>query len=561
MSNELTIHFIRNYTAEPIGNAVEAAAQKIGLTAKASYGAFDNLGAELVALSSAEVIPTFVVVTIDLDFFAGGLYSAKWDFREVADSFNSILNAVDALPATTFVLISTFIPPARTSMPSMPRHPLFGRNSAAFELNALLRDFVAQRSNRCGILDFERVAAQLGEAATLDKRFGLMMKSPFKQEFVEAIASEFTRYLACRFLSPKKVLILDCDNTLWGGVVGESGIEGIQLDPYEYPGIAYYRVQSEILAIAEKGVLICLCSKNDEAAVWEVLDKHPHCQLRRDKIAGYRINWDDKATNITQLAAELNLAPDSMVFVDDNPAECELIKSEFPEVSIIQVPAKIHQYPGVLSASNLFDRISVNAEDKERARYYQAEQGRREFQTKQVDAKEFLNGLKMRAVIRPIEQGDLSRAAQLCQRTNQFNLTTKRYTEADLASLLSNPEVKIFMLQAEDRFGSLGHSGMAIFRKQGQAVEVDSFLMSCRIIGRLLDRALFSRSLEMLGSEWSFTDIRARYVPTQKNSVVAGLWKDYGFTRIRTGEGETYGCPTAELKVSFPDIIQLVERL
>ncbi len=208
---------------------------------------------------------------------------------------NAVLAAVDTIPAMSFVLISNFIPAFRTSMPLAPGHPVLGRDSAAFELNRILMDFIAQRTNRCGLLDFERISARLGEAATLDRRFGLMMKSPFKPEFAAAVAAEVMRFLKCRFLPPKKVLILDCDNTLWGGVIGETGLENIQLDPYEYPGAAYYRFQSEVLAIAEKGFLICLCSKNDEPPVWEVLDDHPHCLLRRKHIAAHRINWADKA--------------------------------------------------------------------------------------------------------------------------------------------------------------------------------------------------------------------------------------------------------------------------
>lgn len=309
MGAELTIQFIRNYTAEPIGHAVQEAAAQIGLSVKTHFGAYNNLGAEIATLSSCPEPPSIVIVTIDLEYFAGGTFSPKWHLAQVVKDFNALLAAIDAISTKSFVLVSTFIPPFRTSMPWTPGHPVLGRDSAAFELNTILRDFIAHRSNRCGLFDFERIAARLGESATLDRRFGLMMKAPFRQEFVDAAAEEVTRFLKCRLLPPKKVLVLDCDNTLWGGVIGESGLEKIQLDPYEYPGVAYYRFQSEVLSIAEKGFLICLCSKNDESSVWQVLDHHPHCLLRRENIAGYRINWADKATNIKELALELNLSP------------------------------------------------------------------------------------------------------------------------------------------------------------------------------------------------------------------------------------------------------------
>jgi FkbH-like protein len=561
MGTALTIQFIRNYTAEPIGQAVQEAAGKIGLSVKTQFGAFDNLGAEIATLAASQEPPPIVVVTIDLDYYAGGISSPRWDTARALQDFDSLLAAIETIPAKTFVLLSTFIPPFRTSLPWAPAHPVLGRDAAVFELNTRLRDFVAQRANRCGLLDFERLAARLGEAATLDRRFGLMMRAPFRQPFVTAAAEEVLRFPKCRFLPPKKVLVLDCDNTLWGGVVGESGPDQIQLDPHDYPGVAYYRFQAEVLAIAAKGVLICLCSKNDESSVWQVLDQHPHCLLRRKDIAGYRVNWTDKATNLQELALELNLGLDSIVFVDDDPVECGLIRSQFPEVTVVQVPARIYEYPGLLRFSGLFDRLSVSQEDQERVQYYQAEKDRRDVQKHHVDVESFLKDLAMKAVIRPIQPGDLPRAAQLCQRTNQFNLTSKRYTEADLAAFLDSPEVRMFLLQAEDRFGPLGQSGLIIFRRSAEQIEVDTFLLSCRIIGRLFDRALFCESLRMARNAWPLDQLRASYVPTPKNSIVSGLWRDYGFAKLSGDAGQAYGCRVSELKVPFPAMIQLVEHL
>jgi FkbH-like protein len=283
--------------------------------------------------------------------------------------------------------------------------------------------------------------------------------------------------------------------------------------------------------------------------------------IRREKIAAYRINWANKSENIKALALELNISLDSMVFVDDDSAECELIRSQFPEVSVIQVPAKIYEFPGVLNASGLFDRLSINPEDRQRVQYYQAEKGRGELQKRHVDAESFLRDLKMKAAIHFVQAGDIPRASQLCQRTNQFNLTSKRYTESDLALFLDNPDVKMFLLEAKDRFGAMGHSGLIIFRKTGKLVEVDTFLMSCRIIGRMFDRALFCGSLGLLNRIWPLDELRASFIPSPKNGIVSGLWKDYGFSRVSSANGEAYACPAAGLKVSFPGVIELEEHL
>jgi FkbH-like protein len=214
-----------------------------------------------------------------------------------------------------------------------------------------------------------------------------------------------------------------------------------------------------------------------------------------------------------------------------------------------------------LSASGFFDRISVSKEDEDRTQYYQAEQSRRDLQKRHVDAQSFLRDLKMKAAVRPVRDGDVSRTSQLCQRTNQFNLTSKRYTETDIASYLDDPDIKMFLLQAEDRFGPIGLSGLIMFRKLNGTVEVDSFLMSCRIIGRLFDRALFSESLRLLQRSWSFETVRATFIPTPRNRIVSDLWRDYGFSLEPGVNGESYACPVKDLNVPFPHIVELVESL
>ncbi|HSU55733.1 MAG TPA: hypothetical protein VLT36_16880, partial [Candidatus Dormibacteraeota bacterium] len=201
-SNPYLIQFIRNYTAEPIGTDLQEAAKKFGIQIELEFGAYENLGMEIAEIASADPSPAVAVITIDLEYFAGGLYSPLWDMSRTNGELQSLLLAVDRIPAKTLVLLSTFLPPFNTSIPWTPGHPVLGRAAAAFELNQVLREFVAQRPTRCGLLDFERIAARLGEAATLDRRFGLMNKAPFKEEFVNAAAAEIARFLRARYLPP-----------------------------------------------------------------------------------------------------------------------------------------------------------------------------------------------------------------------------------------------------------------------------------------------------------------------------------------------------------------------
>jgi FkbH-like protein len=557
MTKPLTFQFIRNYTVEPIGSALAESAKESNFSIELTYGSFDNLGTEILNIRISDNPPTFVVLTIDLDYFCGGIYSPNWKRSQVVDEFNQLLNAVDTIPPGSFILISNFIPSTEISIPLSPGHDILGRSSIIDDLNLTLRDFIARRTSRFGLLDFARLAVHLGEASTKDRRFALMYKSPFKENFVAAAAQEILRFIKCKFTLPKKVLILDCDNTMWGGVIGEVGLDNIQLDPYEYPGIAYYRFQFEVLSLIQKGFLVCLCSKNDEALVWDALENHPYCLIRRNHIIGHRVNWIDKATNIRNLAEELNLGLDSIVFVDDNPGECDLVRARLPEVTVIQVPSRIYDYPGILERSQLFDRISVNDDDKERGSYYQAESKRRELQSGHNDLEGFLRDLNMKAVVRELEASDLPRASQLCQRTNQFNLTTKRYTDSELAGLMRSDDCKLFVLEAEDRYGPMGMTGLIIYTKLADAIEIDTFLLSCRIIGRQFDRALFRRSLDLVLSSWPHKEIRSSFIPSAKNSVVVDLWQDYGFTASSSNDSTEYVCPSATLAVNIPLFIEV----
>lgn len=557
---KLEIRFIRNFTVESIGEAARQQASAAGIDLEADYGAYDSVMPELLALQQAAPAPDAVVVLLDADYFAGGLYSPAWSLEEAEAELGQILAAVEKLPPQTFVLLATFLPPFRSPLPWAPAHPVLGRGAAAFALNDRIREFVGRHPGRAGLLDCERLAARLGESASLDPRFGLMMKAPFRQALADAAGAEIVRQLASRLREPKKVLVLDCDNTLWGGVVGEAGLEGIELDPYEYPGIAYYRFQFEVLSLIEQGVLVCLCSKNDPEAVSEVLERHPHCLLRKEHLAGSRVNWTDKATNIRDLASELNLATESMVFVDDSAAECELVRSSLPEVTVIQVPSRIYQFPGTLLASGHFDRAVVNPDDAKRTRYYQAEEGRRRSQSGHVDLESFLRSLEMQIEVRPVDDASISRVAQLCQRTNQFNLTTLRYSESDLQRMRDEPDTRIFLLDAADRFGSVGICGVIIWRRRDSGMEVDTFLLSCRVIGRRLDHALFYESLRRVRELWGDDRVLARYIPTAKNRIVKDLWAEYGLAALGAESDGLYRGRTKDLTVSFPSMIRLARN-
>lgn len=557
----LKVQIVRNFTVEPLLEVLGKDLKLSGFELEAEVGAYGNQIQEILTLSKNPDKPDVLILALHMDYFSAGLFSPRWSIEDAKSELNALFHAIDSLPEGIFTVVSTFVSPVHSNLPLPSPNSIAGRDDAAGELNRMVSAFVVNRTNKCGILDFQKIAARLGEKESIDQRFGLMMKVPFKPAFFEAASQEVLRFIRARARSPKKVLVLDCDNTLWGGVVGEAGLEGIDLDPYEYPGVAYYRFQHSVLRQVQQGVLLCLCSKNDESAVMDVLAGHPHCQIKSSHLAASRINWLDKATNIKSLAKELNLSTDSMVFIDDSPVECDLIRQALPEVTVVQVPSKTYLHPDTLRNLDVFDKISISREDSERLVYYQAEKARKEVESTSLDPREFLAALEMKAVIRAISPKDLTRASQLCQRTNQFNLTTKRYSEQDLSAFSEREDMMILLLEASDKFGPIGTSGLLIFEFQKGVLNVDTFLMSCRIIGRKFDRALFFKGLQMAFQKWRVESVVAGFEPTAKNGLVKTIYADYGLASDDDAAGKKFRAAASKLDISLPEEILIVDNL
>jgi FkbH-like protein len=378
----------------------------------------------------------------------------------------------------------------------------------------------------------------LGAKAALDNRCRYVWKAPFRQAFLNLYAQELSRIVCVLKGKTKKCVVVDCDNTLWGGVVGEEGLEGIKLDRNTYPGKAFYDFQTSLLHLAERGVLVVLCSKNNEADVLEVLDKHPSCQLKRTHLAGWRINWEDKPANIAALAEELNLGLDSFVLVDDNPVECGLVKQLLPDVTVLQVPEKLYEFPTLLFEQGLFDTFRLTDEDRKRARLYQGESQRKQARPGFETVEEYLSSLETVAAIHRVRPGEIARVAQLTQKTNQFNVNPKRYSERDIHSFVTMPDAAVFTLSVRDRFGDLGLVGVLILECRDGVGRVDSFLMSCRALGRGLERAMIVCCLDSMGSAWGVHTWYADYVPTRKNIQVADVWPQNGFVQVSNGPND-----------------------
>ena len=337
----------------------------------------------------------------------------------------------------------------------------------------------------------------------------------------------------------KKVLVLDCDNTLWSGVLGEDGTAGIKMSYGTSVGSIFADVQSFVGTLASKGVVICLCSKNNLADVQDVIDHHPDMQIGNDIVAVKKINWEDKASNIKAIANELNLGLDSVVFLDDSDFEVDLVASQLPEVTVLQVPKKLHEYPNyLLNKSDLFFNPYLTSEDRSKSAIYRSQSERNAEKQKFTDIEDFLRSLEMEVVFREDSSDSIERIAQLTNKTNQFNLTTVRYSDGDIRRFAADSNYKVISINVSDKFGEQGLVGIVILYQKNDDITIDTFLMSCRVIGRNIEYVIMDHIIGLC-RESGATSIYSYYRPTLKNQQVAEFYPNCGFDVLQDDTDDT----------------------
>ncbi|NRF66507.1 HAD-IIIC family phosphatase [Aquincola sp. S2] len=439
------------------------------------------------------------------------------------------LSAFRAQPVGQLLL--TLLPPV--APPSLGLYDTLAESSEAAWWSTLKVEIAAWMRAECPaslLLDLDETMLQVGRANFFDRRYWYSSRYPF----TAAAAMEFTqRVIAVGELKAArqaKVLVLDADNTLWGGIVGEDGFDGIALGP-DYPGNAYVEFQRRILDFQQRGFILAMCSKNNPADVEQVLRDHPHQLLRAEHFAARRVNWEPKADNLVSLAKELNLGLESFIFVDDSDHECAAVRHRLPEVEVVQVPARAVDVPGCLDRIARLEVLSLTAEDQAKTQMYAQEQRRREL-AEELGAGgggDYLARLQMKMQVGLDERGHLVRLAQLTRKTNQFNLTTRRYDDEQMRAALESDQWLVFHFSLADVFGDSGIVGLAMWRMaEAGAAELDTFLMSCRVIGRQAEAAFLHAQMRLL-AERGVQQLVADYLPTAKNDLVKHFLPEQGF--------------------------------
>ena len=484
-----------------------------------------------------EFRPTAVLLALDAHDLTAGVTAAM-----DPDAAEAALTEVTERIRSTWRMARETLRCPVLHQAALPVHPpLLGNNEhrlagsrAAFlaRLNARVRTIADEEG--VDILAVDTRAAYDGLRAWHDP--GLWHRA--KQEVSLAAAPMYGdlvgRWMAAKQGRSFKCLVLDLDNTVWGGVIGDDGMEGIVLGQGSPLGEAYVAFQDYARELSRRGVILAVCSKNDEANALEPFEKHPDMVLRRGDIASFVANWSDKAGNIRAIAEELNIGLDSLVFIDDNPFERNLVRQELPMVAVPEVSDDPTAFPITLADAGYFEGLAVTDEDRERTSQYQGNKARDALKASATDLPAYLRGLEMQLITKSFDRLGLQRIVQLINKSNQFNLTTRHYTDEDVIAVMANPDAFGLQLRLLDRFGDNGVIAIVIGRLQpNKDLLIDTWLMSCRVLGRQVEPTtlnLIAREAGKLGAR----RLVGEYIPTKKNAMVKDHYVKLGFAERET---------------------------
>jgi len=381
------------------------------------------------------------------------------------------------------------------------------------------------------ICDLEFLSAQRGTLASTDERGWFESKQPCSADLQVDLAREVAHIVSGLRAGPKKIAVLDLDNTLWGGVVGDDGLDGIVIGDTSPRAEAFKSFQHFLKTLPERGILLAVCSKNDEDKALEPFEKHPEMVLRRGDFVSFKANWRAKSDNIREMARELNLGLDSFVFIDDNPAEIEIVRQFAPEVTGILLGSDPALYAREVMNARLFEPRTITVEDAERTELYKQEAQRQTLESSFADMDSYLESLSMKCVIAEFRPVDVPRIAQLIGRSNQFNCTTRRRTEAEVQQVIDDPAYCAYTMRLEDRFGDYGLIAVVVARVEGALFLIDTWLMSCRVLKRQVEEETVNEMVRLAALR-GCNRIRGVYLPTKKNGMVRDLYPRMGFSTV-----------------------------
>ena len=534
--NKINIAFLSSYTSEVLNPYIVVELAKNGYKGSLYYAPFNQFEQEIYNPDSELYLfePSVIIIHSRIEDTHQNLMMrfAKYSDDELIEISEDIINRhqkmLDGIRSKSDakIIVINFGNSQLTEEYFISSPVIQSQQTYIQKLNNSLLE-LSKNITSCYVIDYQQLFAHIGLNNSIDPKLFYMARIPFNSSSQITFGKIIARMIYVIFRVPAKCIVLDLDNTLWGGVVGEDGISGIQLSD-EYPGNIFKAFQRAILGLRDQGVILSIASKNNIDDVLEVFEKHTDCLLKKSDFSSMQIHWENKASSIEKISKELNIGLDSIVFFDDNPAERDWVRAQLPDVKVVEVPKNPINYLKALHESKFFDSLIMTNEDRARADIYQQEQQRKSDLFNSVSVDDFLRELKMKIKIGFSDDITITRIEQLLNKTNQFNLTTKRYSSLDIIKIISNGG-KVLWLSSADRYGDNGIIGVAILIETKHKIwMIDSMLLSCRVIGRKIETAFLAEIVEILKSESAY-ELYGQYLPTKKNHIVSDFYKKHSF--------------------------------
>jgi len=557
---------LRSFTVEPIVPLLRAEAFCFGIDLSVHIGDFNAYAQEILDSESSlyRFAPNAMILAVQTGDIAPDL---ERDYAQLSEQ------AAKKAAQRVFDCVQQYMREFRRCSQAalivhnleQPMHLAFGvldsqrQQNQTEAVRQINRDLVGTAGQMRGVyvLDYDELVARHGRFRWHDERMWLTARLPIAAEQMVHLAREWMRFLVPLTGKTAKALVVDLDNTLWGGVIGEDGMSGIKLSA-EYPGAAYQALQRAMLDLTHKGILLAICSKNNPEDAIEVLEKHPGMLLRTKHFAAMRISWNDKSQGLREIASELNIGIDSLAFADDNPLEREQVRSAVPEAIVIDLPQNPLEYAAVIRDHPAFERLTLSGEDRQRTTFYAAQRERAQSEQTFRSKEDFYRFLEQEAEIATLTPTTLPRISQLTQKTNQFNVTTRRYAEQQISEMAANPSCQVLSIRVRDRFGDHGLVGVSITRDEAETCEIDTFLLSCRVIGRTVETALLAHLADQAGARGR-KRLVGWFLPTRKNAPARDFYKQHGFDIARqNGDGALWVLDLTKQRITCPEWVTVV---
>ena len=553
---KLKIAVLSSYSIQHFSLVLNLFLDNAGITADILEGEYG--GINMAVLDEASELYSFKPDIVLLLMRYSDVSYSEGCVEKTMEQLKNLWTHLDAINGVT-ILQSNF---------ALPLERPFGQLEAAYGssyLSSMRRinlEITENHPSNVHIVDMEYLSAFVGKERWFDEGSYFLTKQGFSMDYIGLAADEITRIIYALTVHTNKCLVLDLDNTLWGGVVGDDGPLGINVDPNDALGEAYRAFQKYILMLKDRGVILAVNSKNDEEKAKEPFIENPDMLLKLDDIACFVANWEDKASNMQKIASALNIGIDSLVFFDDNPAERAIIRQFCPEVTVIEVPEEPEKYVRALDEAAPFEWAEITEEDRKRADSYQANNRREALQSSFVDYNEYLKALEMEGECGFVGEVEKDRFTQLINKSNQFNLRTMRYTGSEIAELMEDKDARCIYVTLRDRFTGYGIISCIILKMvedsdiSGERIcFIDTWCMSCRVLKRGVEDMAFEFVVKA-AREMGADILAGEYIPSAKNAMVKGLLESFGFTKLDNKERQIFtydlnNSPDKEIYIKF----------